>query len=507
MAREQYIFETNTINGGFLVDRRTNQIVGTTANGVDQYFVTGDRNPVTGGIESLSAVGRNPVADIGQSGGNLAYRQARKRDRILSRCMTGRSNAVALSNVLFPANSNINGMTLHYRLGLAADFDSVRIIIPNMHTSAVAGVTCAVGVSAALGAWSGAAPIANNTGAATAAAPTNTESVNTSGGVFLTAKFQGASSATLPIATDATNLVPSWTQTDWLPIKSLARSDSGAFPLLDVRLYWPAGSTATVAYTGASNSAWAMWGRDDVVTGGRVYRVWAMDAEAIATPANFTAATTSAFHTPIIIQYRSKVTGKTVSVLGDSIYDAHNVTYTNNGFAWQSILEKSTATAPIELCNLCAPGLNTLKMVERAQALMQLIQPAVIVAQSNSLNNYGTSLGARVQQHGEGTAGSMLGISYDCGSALVLGSMFPVTNVAKAWGATDSQRVTINTNLGARTDDYVWLNWGPTVDGVVTNGQVEPIAGLIQGDGIHFNDAGHTAMITPFSAALTSAGV
>lgn len=51
MAREQYIFETNTINGGFLVDRRTNQIVGTTANGVDQYFVTGDRNPVTGGIE------------------------------------------------------------------------------------------------------------------------------------------------------------------------------------------------------------------------------------------------------------------------------------------------------------------------------------------------------------------------------------------------------------------------------------------------------------------------
>lgn len=51
MAREQYIFETNTINGGFLVDRRTNQIVGTTANGVDQYFVTGDRNPVTGGME------------------------------------------------------------------------------------------------------------------------------------------------------------------------------------------------------------------------------------------------------------------------------------------------------------------------------------------------------------------------------------------------------------------------------------------------------------------------
>lgn len=65
MAREQYIFETNTINGGFLVDRRTNQIVGTTANGVDQYFVTGDRNPVTGGIE-LSA-GSVEIPTIGSS--------------------------------------------------------------------------------------------------------------------------------------------------------------------------------------------------------------------------------------------------------------------------------------------------------------------------------------------------------------------------------------------------------------------------------------------------------
>ena len=59
MAREQYIFETNTINGGFLVDRRTNQIVGTTANGVDQYFVTGDRNPVTGGISLLDNIPLN----------------------------------------------------------------------------------------------------------------------------------------------------------------------------------------------------------------------------------------------------------------------------------------------------------------------------------------------------------------------------------------------------------------------------------------------------------------
>ena len=50
MARAEYIFETNSVNGGFLVDRRTDQIVGTTSRGVDRYFVNGETNPVTGGL-------------------------------------------------------------------------------------------------------------------------------------------------------------------------------------------------------------------------------------------------------------------------------------------------------------------------------------------------------------------------------------------------------------------------------------------------------------------------
>lgn len=60
MSRSQNIIETNSHSGGFLVDSGTNQIVGTTARGIDKYFavadteaeadsfVTAQTNPLTG---------------------------------------------------------------------------------------------------------------------------------------------------------------------------------------------------------------------------------------------------------------------------------------------------------------------------------------------------------------------------------------------------------------------------------------------------------------------------
>lgn len=429
---------------------------------------------------------------------NAAPGSRRFQRRVLSRCLTGRSNAVALSNALFPANSNTNGVTLRYRMGMAADFDSVRVIIPNMHTSAQAGVKAAFGVSAALGGWATTAPTANNAGAATAAAPTNTEAVSGAGAALIQATFDGAATATLPAAIDAANQCPSWSASDWVPIKSLARSDGGVFPLLDLVLFFPASGTASMAYTGASNSAWALWGRDDMFSAGRVWRVWMNDGDCIATPANFTNATTSAAFVPVIIQYRSKTKGVSIVTFGDSIWDAHNVTYPGNGFAWQAALAMSSAARPVELCSMCAPGATTLQEMIRAESVMPLLKPSVMAVQCASLNSFGTSLGSRTQQHGEGTVGTALALAAEHGSALVVGSMLPVTAGGKPWGATDSQRVALNAALNARDDDYTFINFSPYVDGVINSGQVEPLATLIQGDGQHFNDTGHTVMATPF---------
>lgn len=416
--------------------------------------------------------------------------------------MTGRSNAVALSDALFPANSNVNGLTLRYRIALAAEFDAVRIIIPNMHSSAQAGVKVALGVSAALGAWNTTAPTANNTGAATAAAPSNTEAVSPAGAALIQAGFEGAATGTLSAAPDASNQCPSWTPTDWVPIKNIARSDGGTFPLLDLVLTYPAGATASMAYTGASNSAWALWGRDDLFSAGRVWRVWMDDGDGIASPAGFTNATTSPAFVPVIVQYRSKTRGVSLVAFGDSIIDAHNVTYPGNGFLWQAAIAMSSASRPVELCSMCAPGATTLQQMERAEMVLPLLKPSVMFVQSASVNSFGASLGARAQQHGEGTVGTALALAAEHGSAVVIGSMLPVNNAAKAWGATDSQRVLLNTNLRARDDDFVFLDFGSTVDGVTTSGQIEPLASLVQGDGIHLNDAAHSAMAVPARAAV-----
>lgn len=68
MARAEYIFETNSVNGGFLVDRRTDQIVGTTSRGVDRYFVNGETNQLTGEVELTSSAGHISKIDHGYGG-------------------------------------------------------------------------------------------------------------------------------------------------------------------------------------------------------------------------------------------------------------------------------------------------------------------------------------------------------------------------------------------------------------------------------------------------------
>jgi len=430
--------------------------------------------------------------------------------RILTRSLTGRSNAVsAASNAFGTGGALVTGLCQHQRVVMAGHFDAVRIAIPNMHTSAVSSVLAMVGVSNALGAWNTVAPSANNTGQLTAASPAPTETVSASPGVWRNLTFSGASSATLPAAVDATNLLPSFTWSDWAPIYSVDRTDGGTLPVLDVRMFFPvAAGSMTLAYTGVSNNAWAIAGRDDLYTGGRAYRVWNQDVDGVTTPDSFTTATTQPMVVPILIQYRSRAAGWAVTSLGDSIYEGTaGATYPANNFVWKACVSLSSLSTPVEYCSLNAAGASTIQLIKRAQSLLPELTPSILLAQSASVNNFGTSLGSRVQQEGRGTGGVLQSLTSRSGTALVLGSMFPVTNAAKAWGTTDSQRVTLNATLATQsgTDGYTWLDYGPAYDGATKVGQGEPAAALISGDGIHPNDAGQTALSAPTKQAISMA--
>lgn len=434
----------------------------------------------------------------------------RKTRRTMSRALTGRAAALALTDALFPANSNTNGLTLHYRVAAACDFDAVRILIPNMHTSAVSGVTASIGLTDTLGAWATTAPTTNSSGANTAAAPGSNQAISAAGANSIVCTFNNSTSATLPVAADAASLLSSYTASDWMPASAVARTDGGTFPLIDVRLFYPAGATATMAYTGGTHSAWAIWGRDDLITGGRPWRVWAQAVEAVATPANFTAVGTVPYMVPIIVQYRARKTGAiSVIVMGDSIHEASTGgTYTGNSFTWQAIQEMATSDKPIELCNATIPGASTLVLTRYLNQYINQLDPSVVVAQAASVNNFGTTLGQRCVQNGLGALGVAQANSYEVDCSLVSTTMFPVTNAAKAWGATDSFRRTLNAAIIANSESgnaYTACNIGSVIDGLTVSGQVEPITSLVAVDGIHFNDAGHIAAKTPMKTALSDA--
>lgn len=243
------------------------------------------------------------------------------------------------------------------------------------------------------------------------------------------------------------------------------------------------------------------------MTGGKAYRVFAQAVEAVATPANFTSATTVAYHVPIIIQYKSRNGGVSIARFGDSIWDGGTSTYQNNGFAWQAVKDLAASGYVLEDANFSVPGQTTINLGQIAGQLMPYIKPTVCAFESASVNNYGASLGSRTQQHGRGALGTFLALCAEYRASPLTASFLPVTNAAKAYGATDSQRVTLNTFLAAQSlvDKYTYVDFGTVMDGVVTSGQVEPAVAYITGDGIHPNDAGHTAMLPLYKAGLLAA--
>lgn len=424
---------------------------------------------------------------------------------LMTRCITGRANAVATSSLIWTGSALVTGLTQHQRHVLATHFDAVRIAIPNMHTSTVAGVKVAFGVSTSLGAYSS-APTTNSGTGTTSASPAPTETVSSALGVWRQALFNGATSATLPVAVDAANIYPSWTWTDWTQIASVDRTDGGTLPVLDLRIFIPvAAGSITTGWTGGTNQAWSIWGRDDLITGGRVCRVWNQDVDGIATPASFTTTTTYGVMIPIMLQYMSRSTGATILVLADSIGEASTGgTYTNNSFVWQAALGHNS---PVEVCNYGFAGGSSIQVTQRVQPMIDQIQPTHILGVASSTNNFGTTLGARVSGETGGTIGVLAAMAKRVDAQLGLYEFLAVTNAAKAYAATDSFRVAGNTlaetragQIGAR-----WVDLGAIWDGSAhASGQIEPSASLVNADGVHPNDAGHVAFKTPVASWLSA---
>ena len=486
--------------------------------GQQRFVVKCSTGVIIASAGSAANAAPQPVLDA--SGGLTALATGTKRvgmrknaRRIMSRCQTGRCKAIALSDALFAtwaSAANTAGLSLYNRIALAADAEAVRILVPNMHTAAVAGVRVGLGLAANLGTWNGTPPAGAGSAAQTSTAPARTEAVNSAGGDLLPATWATATSGTLPAAYDAANLIASYTPTDWMPIATVARTDGSAtpFPLLDVVIEYPAGSMATLAFDGSAFSQPSSFG-NELLYDGRVWRAWAQDVLGVTTPAAFTRRDISGYYIPIIVQYRSRTTGAICEMTnGDSIYDGTGATLPLNSFARRAMAAESTAAAPIEYCNLSVPGATSAMLAARAQYLMPLIKPGIFHFEWGTVNSIsGATMSARQTQHALGCFGVMMALADQYDAVALTNSFLPVSAAAKALGATDSIRVAMNAAIAARaaadTSSFHFCDFGPTIDDPVQMaGQTVPKSILMSPDGIHPIDLGHAALAIDHQAAL-----
>ena len=478
--------------------------------------------------------------------------------RIMSRGLTGKMSAVSLAaaSTVLGMDPSTTGLSISMRIGLAAAFDQFRILIPNIASSQVAGITGRAGFPTRMGLFSSGAP----TGITGAPAATNggpqsggnafAQIFNTTTNDdtrFLPITFgNGGASATLPAAPDATNYQPSWTASDWLTAPSQPRTaetdgTTGVRPLIDIRLYFPASAgSITIAGSGSgsdvSQNGWGLLAENDPTVlsnpgarGGRGWRSWVANVDMTqtandnaqwltpnyTTPASAVASTTPTtlnWTVPIIVQYRSTIDAIQVMGGGDSIWEGIGSTANFDSFLYKAIRAVHTEQVPVEYCPVVMPGLQVSggkQHVPRAvEALIDLVQPTLLVVQSASVNDYNSTQIAWLPYAGPATRGRYQRLALKNRSKLIVGNFAPTNYTSHAYGSSDSLRVADNSALAAdaTANGYqsIDLSSAFSPSGSTSNGQLQPDASLTL-DGIHPNEAGHLALQTPTQAALASA--
>ena len=246
--------------------------------------------------------------------------------------------------------------TFNHVMELDAGFSSVRIAIPNLEASTVAGVTACVAVTA------------NLTSVINPTVGTGLTGDMTTGWVQVT--FSGSNSVTLPERVAAN--VPSITWSDWISLRSISRSDSGTNPLLMVRICH-ATSTPTFTYNGVANSSW-----DFSAFGGNAsyYRVTRQAVDGVATPASFSSTTFTSSAALFGVQARVNRPAINILFIGDSLTEGWpGPTLEANSWARKVCDLLKSAQYPVQYANTGWSGSTTTEFYTRGISRLSEIKP------------------------------------------------------------------------------------------------------------------------------------
>jgi lysophospholipase L1-like esterase len=413
---------------------------------------------------------------VGPDGESLTYAGKVKRSAIMTRSMCGRFASMALSG----------NRTTSIEYVLAAPYDRVRIILPNLYTSAIPDVKVCV------------APTNTQRGETQTAGGSAANSLLTpSGGVGT-----WIDAATIELAaSDGTT--PSFTATEWIDVSALARVDGGAGSILLVRIEIPVASAyLTQMYSGTFDK----WGNTADV-GARTYRATSQNVLGVTTKALCTGYGWDDFHQAAIVQYVSRVAGVTVCGFGDSITEGSGVD--PYGYSWlhQSAEAVSRAACPVESANFGWGTKDSNEFYALAALIVPLIKPHIVFWSAFTPNLFSAASDINTMR---AYAARLKQLAADYDTVPVMWTGIPSTYglaQGKDWATLDATRVSYNTEILASGEVVCDFSSVMTGGFNATNAAQYDIISGATTDGLHPNTTGVQIMAGKAAETMNWLGI
>ena len=370
--------------------------------------------------------------------------------------------------------NDASGLTYNTAWALESAFDAIQLVFANPKTSG----TVLIG------------PVKVSTAATVGDG-------NNSAGTWTNVTFSGATTVTLPNATDAND--PTLTLSDWIPISSLARSDVvGGLPLLFARMFLPAATTLFPINfnTGITSTGWSS--KSD----GRIRPCRKQVGDAITTPSAFTSTTETSGCPIYAVRYRAR--GRVVSVasFGDSIgagASSGGGTLYGDGHIYRACTALSTLSSPVQLQNMGWGGQTSAQILARAIRAIPVLKPDVAIYSAFTPNDGLPT--AETNNAARQRVAQFYSVCADYGVVPVILNGIPMPastpNVTQ-----DGFRKKYNSELAAFSQTIIVDQNSAIGDGALPEGIISGKSG----DGLHPNDAGYELMTVPVKNALLSIG-
>lgn len=311
--------------------------------------------------------------------------------------------------------------------------------------------------------------------------------------------FSGTTrSVTIPAAIGSGNAtIPSFVYSNWVAINSVARSDGGTKPLLQLRSWETAGVSAFNIDTGSQGQY------NTQMVGREILSQIASDTDGSrvtsAASYGFTL-TTSGWMPPVFIEFRSAVQVVTIATIGDSLANGQiaSAPPNNKSAGWVNTAAAaiSTTGVPVAYLNIGYSGNPAGSFRETARTIRDNLVPSILVVSGGSPND-------GLDRCGDNLADIIQAVT----TARAAGTQVVLTTIAP-FGAGDT---TANLPRTAANNQIKSLGTLGIVDVLDLDLILRDpgnfnnlLAGYNSGDNIHWTQSGQTAVSTA-AATLFSA--